>query len=249
MKVRRHSRAIWKWGFSVLAAGTLLGGGLYFAEQKGLFYSEPSMAERSVILKGPANYVQTRARHLQEIGKAYQALLKINPRHDAAREGLRNIADRYEALARLTKGGVEPSLTLSLIDSGLTLVQDHKGLLALQMDAAEERANAGLTPLDKQNIQRWIEEGDAHSAASRFTLPVGANAVESYRKVLQLEPDNETALGRLNEMAAIFERVARTSMNKGDIEQGTVHIEQGLMINPNHVGLLALQKTLATRVD
>ena len=63
---------------------------------------------------------------------AYQKILDIDPRNKKAREGIRNIADRYEQLARdaLRAGALKQSQVN--VDLGLRVHPSHDGLLELR---------------------------------------------------------------------------------------------------------------------
>ncbi|MEJ2692261.1 MAG: tetratricopeptide repeat protein, partial [Candidatus Thiodiazotropha sp.] len=62
---------------------------------------------------------------------AYQQILEIDPSNTQAHAGMKQIADHYEALAResLENGNIEQSRML--IETGLSVEPDHKGLRKL----------------------------------------------------------------------------------------------------------------------
>ncbi len=73
--------------------------------------------------------------------QTYQAVLERDPRNEEARQGIWNIADRYEALARamLERGDQESALFLT--GEGLGVAPAHPGLLTLKRTILDEWRN------------------------------------------------------------------------------------------------------------
>ena len=75
---------------------------------------------------------------------------------------------------------------------------------------AEGMASQLKVPSDKGRTSSLLAQAEAHLKSDRLTTPAGANALESLREVLRLDPDNEEAgkglkriAGRYVEMALI----------------------------------------------
>ena len=64
---------------------------------------------------------------------SYQRVLEIDPCNTAAKQGLQNIADTYEARVRQSMDNRETlDTTLALVKAGLNAVPNHPGLIALK---------------------------------------------------------------------------------------------------------------------
>ena len=246
--VRPANSVMWKWIPGVLLLLILAGSGLYMYYQ--LLGPEEVLEDASipsVSIRSPTDFVQTRLQYLQEAATAYQRILQIDPSNSAANKGLQNIADKYQQLAQLSWANVNRELSLTVIDQGLSIMPEHNGLLSLRREIEAVKPNTEIDISDQRRIEHLLKEAESYLSASRFVFPVGENAVEAYKRVLQLDPNNETALRRLNELAAFFEQAARNDLNKGEIKQAILKIEQGLMINPEHPGLLDLKEKLKSQ--
>jgi serine/threonine protein kinase len=239
LKVLRNISALW-WGLGTLALLTVIGMGVYLVELLGPF-GGVDLAARSIHPKNPADYVRAKGKYLQEVALAYRSILQIDPKNITARKESKEIAAKYEQLAQSSWAIAEKDLSLSLIDQGLSVVPQHTGLLSLKSKLEGTRSTTELSVADKKKIELWIRTAEDHIASSHFIMPVENNAVETYRKILQLDPKNETALRGLNAMASIFEQAARASLVEGNVNQAILRIEQGLMISPHHARLLALR--------
>jgi len=50
-----------------------------------------------------------------------------------------------------------------------------------------------LSPADKEKIERLLEAAEVHQLVGRYTDPPGSNALDAYREVLELDPNNADA--------------------------------------------------------
>lgn len=234
----------WKTGSLAGLLLMILAGSSYFLYDYFIGPGKISDVVVDVPITNPINLLGTRLRYLEDAATANQRVLKLDPDNKLATEKLRELGDKYYELAEEAWTKVGKDLSLKIIAQGLRLMPQHERLLALKTEIASRSKNAGTDAAEKAAIQRWLAQAENHLAASRFFFPAGENAVESYRQVLRVDPNNEQALRSLNEMAGLFEQAARTDLINGRIQQGVDNLEQGLMIDPSHPGLLELQKAI-----
>lgn len=231
-----------KWRTGLLAGLllTVLAGGGYLLHDR--FSGTPKIEEVVIDapITNPTDLVRARLRYLEEAATANQRVLQLDPNNPLATENLQDLGDKYYELAEEAWSKAGKGLGLEVVEQGLRFVPEHDRLSALNTEIASQTG----TDADKAAIQRWLAEAEDYLGASQFFFPVGENAVESYRQVLRVDPTNEQALRGLNEMAGLFEQAARDDLINGRIQQGIDSLEQGLMINPNHPGLLELQKAI-----
>jgi serine/threonine protein kinase len=242
LKVHRNISTLW-WSLGTLALLTVIGMSFYLVELLGPF-GGVDLAVRSIRPKNPADYILAKDKYLQEVTLAYRSILQIDPKNLIARKESKEIAAKYEQLAQSSWAIADKDLSLSLIDQGLSVAPQHMGLLSLKSKLEGTRSTTELSVADKKKIELWIKTAEDQIASSHFIMPVGNNAVETYRKILQLDPKNKTTLHELNAMASIFEQAARASLIEGDVNQAILRIEQGLMISPQHARLLSLRAAI-----
>lgn len=84
----------------------------------------------------------------------------------------------------------------------------------------------------KDEIVALLVQAEANLAALRFTSPAGDNALEQYRKVLTLAPDNAAAKAGLQGLADRFVGLARQATDAGDFDQAADHLRQAEGIVP-----------------
>ena len=182
---------------------------------------------------------------IDEVEAAYQKILKIDPSNKAAKRGLNQIEDKYvQLILSIWETGDKP-LSIELNNRRLNSAPKNRRLLTLRKELLKLTSKRKLDAPSIHTIQRLIDKAEEHIKASRFILPAEKNAVETYKQVLRLDPQNAIALKGLNAMAVIFENAARENLASGNLNESAALIEQGLMISPQRSQLLSLRKTVS----
>ena len=103
---------------------------------------------------------------------------------------------------------------------------------AVKTDLSEEQ---------KKIVDRLLEAAEIHFLVKRITEPVGSNAYEAYKHVLEIDPGNKSALAGLQRIADHYEDLAMESQRSGDDAVTLSIINTGLMVMPAHAGLNKLK--------
>ena len=82
-----------------------------------------------------------------------------------------------------------------------------------------------------------------------LTQPAGDNAWETYQKMLQLDPNNQRAQEGLQHIVQRIDSMARDKQQNGDLLASMAIIEEGLLVLPNHWGLLALKEEINRQIE
>jgi serine/threonine protein kinase len=94
------------------------------------------------------------------------------------------------------------------------------------------------------SIQQLLKQAQQQQAALNLTTPIGNNAYESYKQILELQPNNPLAQQGLMSIADKYERLANQKINR---QKKLLLIERGLKVAPKHPALKQLQQqTLIT---
>lgn len=88
-------------------------------------------------------------------------------------------------------------------------------------------------PAKAERIIGLLSEAEQHLATLRYTLPIGDNALDTYRKVLKLDPDNTQALQGIEHIRSSFLRWAGSARARGDLTRARRHLETALTIDPS----------------
>lgn len=81
-------------------------------------------------------------------------------------------------------------------------------------------------------IAQLLEEADIHFAAKRYTTPLGNNAYALYRSVLAMDPNNQTALQRIDEMRAFYRETGNRYYQQKNCQAALSYWERYLVIDP-----------------
>lgn len=180
----------------------------------------------------------------------YRQVLELEPDNKTARTGIARIADRYAGIARKRKQLGELDRGLSSVERGLMVQPNHTGLLALQQelqdlkDAQQRPPVAETTPAPKKpdqhqrEIARLLSRAEEQLARENLSTPAGNNALETYQRILELDPGNSQAQAGLERIVSRYEQLARRECEQENLNLCLTYIERGLSVNADSVELL-----------
>ncbi len=94
--------------------------------------------------------------------------------------------------------------------------------------SAYQKENVTDLPLDQ-----LMAEADEHFAAKRYTTPIGKNAYAIYQTVLALDPNNEVARKRIEEMKVFYREAGEKYAAQKNCTSAAVYFERYLLISPD----------------
>ncbi len=176
-------------------------------------------------------------------------------------EGGRALAEAPKGQSAATEpvdeGAFELTFWRSIEDSGdpagyrAYLAQYPQGrfskLAKLRAQPPHETAPSAMESDSARDISRWLLEADHHRAANRLTQPAGNSAVDLYRKILAVEPENAAAHSGLRKIGERYLELAQLALRKGDRAKAQLYTERGLRVAPEHRELGSFQQELASR--
>lgn len=112
------------------------------------------------------------------------------------------------------------------------------------VSTGDQTVGSRLAPEIQAKVDVLLELGDTHLEVGFLTQPPGSNAYESYKQVLELDPENQPAKTGIKQIVDRLEQRAEQIRDSGEIEESLKLIEEGLRLVPTHPGLLALRRTM-----
>ncbi len=97
-------------------------------------------------------------------------------------------------------------------------------------------------PTPQTQIEQLLTEAQQQMESRRLTAPASGNALNSYRRILELEADNPAALEGIERIAAYYRDIAEQTRQQGRIEESLGYIGRGLQASPNNESLLNLRQ-------
>ncbi|MDJ0653525.1 MAG: protein kinase [Xanthomonadales bacterium] len=204
----------------------------------------------------------------------YKSVLAEDPDNDAARLALRELSNRLEeAIAvEFAKGELQAAYDLAMAscvefpdDSGIAYmieqVREQGGNLLREPRAAgcplATAADSGDTADPSAEPQQdtpsvasaagladLVRQADQYFDANVFSHPPGKNAMELYLRVLEIDPGNSHAEGRLGQIANLWANAAETNIKRGKLDLARKMIDRGLQARPDHPKLIELQQQM-----
>jgi tetratricopeptide (TPR) repeat protein len=97
-------------------------------------------------------------------------------------------------------------------------------------------------PEPQQTVDQLLADARQQMDNRRLTAPANANALSSYRRVLELQPNNPVALDGIQRIAAYYRGAAEQSLRRGQADESLGYIRRGLSATPDDSTLIELRK-------
>ena len=85
----------------------------------------------------------------------------------------------------------------------------------------------------QQTVAQLLKEAETHFALKRYLTPVHQNAYSVYQAVLAIEPQNETALKRIEQIRAYFRTEGDAHFKAGNWPKALAYLERYALIDPD----------------
>ena len=87
-------------------------------------------------------------------------------------------------------------------------------------------------PTPQTEIEQLLVEAQQQMDSRRLTAPASGNALSSYRRILELDPNNVAAKAGVERIAAYYQEVAESSLRQGRPDESLAYIQRGLRAAP-----------------
>jgi tetratricopeptide (TPR) repeat protein len=164
---------------------------------------------------------------LASVVAGYRRVLSIEPTHIEAQAAIADLATRWK-----------------------TDIQAALDVDDLPLAEAKLSQSLAVFPLDVELTALFEALGDQQRALSLFTstqallrshgiddLPSATAAIQAYKEVLRLDPDNAAAAAELDVLAAHYSALADGAVDSGDVVGAMNYIERATTANQEYAGL------------
>lgn len=112
--------------------------------------------------------------------------------------------------------------------------------------AAAERTTAAqrLATEKQQRVDSLLAEASDRLSRKRYSKPAGQSALDSYRAVLAIAPDNSAAQRGIDSVFDYYRQQAEDALVAGRLDSAQAHLDRLAAIAPEHVALAPLQRRL-----
>lgn len=128
--------------------------------------------------------------------------------------------------------------------------EDELGPIALvSIDTETDIEEVIDTVYSEQQVDVLLAEAQDNLIALRLTTPYSQSALARYREVLEIDPANQVARQGLYQIALRYLALAQEKLANGEVNTSLSHVERGLSVVPNHIGLLALRDQINASIQ
>ncbi len=106
----------------------------------------------------------------------------------------------------------------------------------------EATAEAVPPPTPQAEIEQLLANAQQQMDNRRFTAPASGNALSTYRRVLELQPNHPAAINGIQHIATYYLDVAQQSLQQGRMDESLAYISRGLRAAPKSDALLNLHR-------
>ena len=180
--------------------------------------------------------------------------VSMNPKRGfISRRGVRidNFAERLVKLRRLATYfacfSTAVALAVALIGCGAQPQPAKAVQPSAEAQASEARRQKQLQEQRRreQTIAALLAQAEQALARDKLTTPVHDNALDRYKAILLMSPDNPQAKAGVDQVAQRYCQLAYGSIQSGDLARARVFLQKAKSIAPNLVAVAPLQKQLA----
>ncbi|HID48264.1 MAG TPA: hypothetical protein EYP40_01405 [Chromatiales bacterium] len=198
--------------------------------------AQPAAPARRELITRLRNSLDENPANAVELARLYRQILSNQRRNPLARQGLIHLREWYGRSLRAAFDQGDLARTRALLD-GLKqafprAVHTEK---LLRLGQRLERAEA---------VEAHLLQAGEFLAQEMITEPEGANALEEIQAAIALDPENEKARSTLRQFVEAHLNQARAYQANGHYQDAMRTAERGLLAEPDHPALLALQQEL-----
>ena len=178
--------------------------------------------------------------------EAFQSVKTLDPNNIAATSGLSEIQKQVVEQARVAWMEGEDVARAKRILGQLALHFPDSSLVA---DLEEQIEQSERIAQEQAQIMTLLAQAQAQFDAGKLLEPAADNAVDSYQKVLDISPGEQSAIMGLQSIADHYLQLAGQLYQEEQFQLSLDAATAGLEAMPNHPGLELAQSDATSRLD
>ncbi len=193
---------------------------------------EQQLSQASALLQVLPNHLDQG----KQVADVYRTLLAQNPTDIEARQGLQSVRSVYEDKARAALNSKDYAQVERVLE---------QAQVAFPLTGQDPRLEKIRTALrQQQQIDQWMADAQRYLADNALSQPQGANAMEAYQRVLELQPEYVQAQ---QGVAVVLKRLVsgvERPMSRGEWQRASKNLQAALNAAPENQKLQQLKATL-----
>lgn len=179
----------------------------------------------------------------------YRAIQVLDPDNEAAAEGVRALGTRLAGQAEEAFGAGEHDRAADLLAQARQLNPDAPAIADVQAKLEAVMSEEAAKAARAKEIAELLEAAQADIAANRLSSPGGRNALERYRRVLQLDGGNPAAKRGIEDIHDRYVAQATQALGAGEFAKATNLMSRARLALPRSPRVEALEQEMAVTRD
>jgi len=178
----------------------------------------------------------------------YRNALRIDPNSQAARQGIRDVANKILETAEqaLTAERVEEAI--KNIEKARDIEPAHPRLAFLDTQIARERERATLNRAQDvgNRVRNLVSQGNERMQNGRLLAPQGNSARDSLVEARRLDPTDPTVAQAIRDLSGMLTEEARKAVAAGKLEDAQNYITAARQLGSASPNLSEVERSLTT---
>lgn len=190
-------------------------------------------------------------KYLEPVGENaldfYQAARSLDPNNEAARLGIRSVADKVleQAEADVTAERLESAV--SNIEKARDIDPSHPRLAFLDTQIARERERLQLSQARGlgTKVRALVSQAEAQMARNRLIVPAGGNARDTLIAARKADPTDPLVVQSIRTLSATLTEEARKALAAGRTRDAQMYIDSARQLGSASATLVVIERQIA----
>jgi formylglycine-generating enzyme required for sulfatase activity len=129
-----------------------------------------------------------------------------------------------------------------------TTTQAEVALLDEKQNSASEDSINSTTDLMQNELSKLLSVCDSYAESQRLTSGKGGNSLDCYQSVLALSPDNQRAIGGIENIEKTYAIWITSDIDRGDVEKAKLNLKSLKDLNANSPLVVEIETELANKI-
>ena len=177
----------------------------------------------------------------------YRSALALDPNSDAAKAGVRTVADKVleRAEAALTAEKLEDAI--KNIETARDIDATHPRLSFLDTQIARERERLKLTQAQEvgNRVRQLVIQANERMQNNRLIAPANGSARDALVEARRLDPTDPNVGQAIRELTGMLTEKARESLGEGKVEEAQAYVAAARQLGSAGTALATVERQLA----
>ncbi len=182
----------------------------------------------------------------------YRSALALDPNSQAAKDGVRAVADRFLARAETALTAERLEEAIRNIETARDIDSSHPRLTFLDTQIARERERLKLSQAQEigNRVRTLVAQATDRMENGRLLTPAGSSARDSLVEARRLDPTDPAVAQAIRDLSGVLTEEARKSLAAGKLDEAQSYVNGARQLGSAGAALAQVdrQVTEATRV-